>query len=422
VYTAWTVKHKPRSLAEVVGNREAITAFERWVRSWDAGIPAQRAAFLHGPPGIGKTVTVEAVAHDRGMELIEKNASDYRTEEKIRQFAGLASQYATFFGSKRMILLDEMDGIYGTVDKGAIPAVTSIIADARCPVVLIANDFWDKKFLAFRDKKKYFVLEFKKPSAGDVLKHLKRICLVEGIDAEEDALKFVAQRSDGDVRSAVNDLQALAQGKKRLVYDDVSWLAYRDRKDVIFNVLRLVLYGKTCAMAKQAVDVADVDLDMLFEWIYENVPYHFNVPGELAQALEALSEADVYRGRIRRTQDWRLMRYVIDFMTAGVAMARVQSKPSGWVPFRFPQRIMALSRSRADRAMERRIGEKIKRRMHVSVAAARKDILPYVRVLFENSPSMATGLGQWFDFDEEEAGYVSGSQKKKAVRRTRKKK
>ena len=412
MYTAWTLKYKPKSLVEVVGNREAIGGFEKWLRSWDNGIPAQRAVFLHGPPGIGKTVTVEALANDLGMELIERNASDYRTEEKIRQFAGLASQYATFFGGKRMVLLDEIDGVYGTVDRGAIPAIADVIKDARCPIILIANDFWDKKFRAFRDKKKYLVLEFKKPPAGEVLKHLKKICALEGIEAEEEALKFVAQRSEGDVRSAINDLQALAQGKSKLKYDDVSWLAYRDRKDVIFNVLRLVLYGKTCNAAKQSMDLADVDPDMLFEWIYENAPFHFDVPSELAEAMEALAEADLYRGRIRRTQDWKLMRYMIDFMTAGVAMARIKSKASGWVPFRFPQRIMALSRSRAERAVKKGIGGKIKRRMHVSVAVAQRDILPYLRVVFENNLQMSSGLTGWFDFDEEEVEYIAGSKKK----------
>lgn len=411
MYTAWTVKYKPKSLSEVVGNRETIVKFEKWLKSWEKGVPDQKAAFLHGPPGIGKTVTVEALANDLEMELIEKNASDYRTEDKIRQFAGLASQYRGFFGRKRLILLDEMDGVYGNVDRGAIPAITQIVKNTQCPVVLIANDFWDKKFVSFRDKKKYLILEFKKPPAGEVLKHLKRICTNESIAAEEEALKFIAQRSEGDVRSAVNDLQALAQGKTRLAYNDVSWLAYRDRKDVIFTVLRIVLYSKSCVAAKQAIDMADVDLDMLFEWIYENTPHHFNVPNELAEAMEALAVADLYRGRIRRTQDWKLMRYVIDFMTAGVAMARDKSKPSGWIPFQFPQRIRKLSTSRAERQTKAEIGRKIKRRMHTSVAVALKDILPYVRVIFESNPEMAVGLAEWFNFDEEEINYVSGNKR-----------
>jgi hypothetical protein len=200
-------------------------------------------------------------------------------------------------------------------------------------------------------------------------------------------------------------------GKKSLTYDDVSWLAYRDRKDVIFTVLRQVLYGKSCTAAKQAVDLADVDLDMLFEWIYENTPHHFNVPVELANAMEALATADLYRGRIRRTRNWKLMRYVIDFMTAGVAMARDKSKPSGWIPFRFPQRIKTLSASRAERGKKREIGKKIKARMHVSVAVAQKDVLPYLKVIFENNLEMAAGLTEWFNFGEEELDYIAGGKR-----------
>jgi len=411
VHAAWTVKHQPKSLAEVVGNKRVTAYLKEWLESWENTVPKQKAAFLHGPPGVGKTVTVEALARDLGMELIEKNASDYRTEEKVRRFAGLASQYGSFSGKRRVILFDEMDGIYGTVDRGAIPALTQIIKETRCPIVLIANNFWNKKFAAFRDKKKYFVVEFKKPPGGEVLKHLGRIAAREGINAEEEALKFIAQRNEGDVRSAVNDLQALAQGKNRLTYDDVSWLAYRDRKDVIFTVLRQVLYGRSCNAAKQAIDMADIDLDMLFEWIYENAPHHFNVPSELAEAMKALATADLYRARIRQTGNWKLMRYVIDFMTAGVAMARDKSKPSGWIPFQFPQRIRMLSTSRAERAKKAEIGKKIKRRMHISVAVALKDVLPYLRVIFESNSDMAAGLAGGFDFNEDEINYIAGSKK-----------
>lgn len=411
LHAAWTVKHKPQSIKEVVGNRGAIEVFEKWLRSWEHEIPTQRAAFLHGPPGIGKTVTVESLAQDLGTELIERNASDYRTEDKIRQVAGLASQYMGFFGKKRIILLDEMDGVYGTVDRGAIPAIIKIIKNTRYPIVLTANDFWNKKFVSFRDKKKFLIIEFKKPSANDVFKHLKRVCVKEGLFADDEALRFLAQRSQGDVRSAVNDLQALGQGKKRVMFSDVSWLAYRDRKDVIFSVLRMVLYSKSCKAAKQMVDRADVDIDMLFEWIYENSPYHFNIPSELAAAMEALATADLYRGRIRQTQNWKLMRYVIDFMTAGVAMARHKSKPSGWVPFRFPQRIKTLSTSRAERRKKNEIGKKIKQRMHVSVATAKKDVLPFLEIIFGSNPSMAAGLMAWFNFSEEEVIYVAGGKR-----------
>jgi len=80
LHFAWSVKHKPKSLADIVGNADAIEKLVDWTKSWEKGIPKKRAAFLYGPPGVGKTVTVEALAHDHRLEFVEKNASDYRTE------------------------------------------------------------------------------------------------------------------------------------------------------------------------------------------------------------------------------------------------------------------------------------------------------------------------------------------------------
>jgi len=415
LYASWTVKHKPKTLMEIVGNPEAIKKFADWVKSWDRGIPKKRGVFLYGPPGIGKTVTVEALANDFKMEFVEKNASDYRTEEAIKRFAGLASQYGSLFGQKRIILLDELDGLTGTADKGGVKAITDIVKTAQCPIVLIANNAYDPRFANLRNY--CLLIEFKKPSATDVLKHLKRICEREEIKAEENALKFIAQRSEGDVRSAVNDLQALAQGKKKLTYDDVSWLGYRDRQETIFNVLRMIIYGKTCAGAKNAVDMADIDVDMLFEWIYENVPAHLTDPHDLARAMDALSMADVYRGRIRATRDWSFLRYVIDYMTAGVAMARQNTKAHGWIPFQFPQRIQALSRSKAERAMQLNIGYKIKRKCHISAVRASKETLPYLRIIFQNNPAMAAGIAKWLDLDIEMIEYLAGSEKAEAIKK-----
>jgi replication factor C large subunit len=301
--------------------------------------------------------------------------------------------------------LDKIDGLTCTSDWGGVKTITEVMKNARGHVVLTANNAYEPRSAALRSY--CLMLEFKKPSAGDVAKHLKRICEGEKIQADENALKFIAQRSEGDVRSAVNDLQALGQGKERLTYEDVSWLGHRGRQDTIFNVLRQILYAKTCSGAKQAVDLADVDVDFLFEWIYENVPTHFTDPHDLADAMDALAIADIYHGRIRRTQEWGLLRYVIDFMTVGVAMARKNTRTSGFVPFRFPERIQMLSRSRAERTIQREIGVKIKAKNHISAVRAIKEFIPYLKIIFQNNVKMAAGLAKWLRLDEEMVRYLT---------------
>lgn len=409
MHAAWTQKHKPETVSEIVGNTEAIQKFTEWVKSWSKRIPKKRAAFLYGPPGVGKTVCVEALANDLQMEFVEKNASDHRTAEAIQRFAGLASHYGTLFGGNRLILLDELDGITGTADRGGVRALTEIVKTAQCPVVLTANNAYDPRFRTLR--KYCLLIEFKKPTLREVMKHLRKVCSEEGIESEEEALKFIAERSGRDVRSAVNDLQALSQGKRRLVYENVAWLAERDRKDVIFNVLRTVLYSKDSWQAKRAVDTADVDPDMLFHWIYENVPYHLTDPHDLTKAMDALSLADIYRRRIRSTQNWSLLRYVLDFMTAGVAVARERTEPSGWIPFRFPQKLQWLSRTKAERTLQSAIGAKIRRKSHISSVRAMKEVLPYVRIIFESNPEMAAGIAKWLDLDETMIEYLAGNKK-----------
>jgi len=399
----WIIKYRPRTLEEVIGNREGKKKVVEWLKSWEAGPPKKRALLIYGPPGVGKTGAAEAASRDLNLELIESNASNYRRDADIKSFAGLASQYSTLTGRRRVILLDEIDGISGSMDRGGLKAILSVIGSTRCPIVLTANDVFDPRFLPLRDK--CLLVEFKRPSVREIVSHLRRICLLEGIEADEQALKYIAEKSNGDVRSALNDLQAAAQGLTKLTIDDVLWLGYRNRKDEIFKILRTIFYSKNCIAAKQAVDRTNLDLDMLFEWIYENVPHHFDSPFELSEAMEALALADLYRKRIRKTQSWSLLRYVIDLMTAGVALARV-GRAGRWVPFRFPQRIKLLSSTKKSRGLLSKIGAKIGEKCHVSSRVAVREVLPYLRVIFQNDRRAAEGLARWLELDRPMMQYI----------------
>ena len=149
---------------------------------------------------------------------------------------------------------------------------------------------------------------------------------------------------------------------------------------------------------------------MLFEWIYENAPHQLQNPHDLAEAMEALALADLYRGRIRSTQNWTLLRYVYDFMTAGVAMARGITSTK-WIPFRFPERIRMLSRTRGERKMLRSIGMKISRKCHISSSQAVKEVLPYLKVIFESDFEMAADLVRWFNLEKSMVEYLADNRK-----------
>ena len=206
-----------------------------------------------------------------------------------------------------------------------------------------------------------------------------------------------------------DSLQALSSGRKKLAYDDVAWLAWRDRKENIFEALGMIFSAKNCLWAKKAVEIADIDYEMLFEWIYENAPRQLTDPLDRANAMEHLAKADIYLRRVKEKQAWNLLAYVFDLMTAGVALSRERTKPS-FVPMKFPERISLMSKTRRIRGTQARVGAKIGKRCHVSSTSAVKHYLPYLRIIFENDYEAAAKLSRYFGFDEEDIEYLAADE------------
>ena len=75
-------------------------------------------------------------------------------------------------------------------------------------------------------------------------------------------------------------------------------------------------------VALSAFDNVNEDFDKRFLWIDENLPREYKDPKSLARAYDALSKADVFRGRIRRWQHWRFLVYIRAYLTAGVAVSK----------------------------------------------------------------------------------------------------
>jgi len=130
-------KYRPRTLLEVRGNRKAIKELRQWALNW----PSEKsAALLYGKPGTGKTSAATALATDVEWELLELNASDKRTQRIINETAGEASKNASLLNAQKLILLDEIDNLHGTSDRGGAKAVAELIKKTRAPIVLTAND------------------------------------------------------------------------------------------------------------------------------------------------------------------------------------------------------------------------------------------------------------------------------------------
>jgi replication factor C large subunit len=401
---SWTQKYRPCHLEDVVGNKDAISTLREWLVAWEGRPQKKKATLLYGPAGTGKTVTAEAASRDMHFDLVEMNASDKRTTAAIERIVRTAAEQSSLTARRRLILLDEVDGMDQSADRGAIEAISSTIEHTRWPILLTANDPWDPKLAPLRNL--CLMIKFKRLGIRDSLPHLKKITTKEGLEIDEKALRFIIERNEGDMRSVLNDLQTLTAGRKRLAYEDVTWLGWRDRKSSIFEVLGAIFNAKTCAWARKAIELADVDYDMLFEWIYENAPTQLTDPKDRANALDALSKADLYMTRIRKTQDYGLLPYALDLMTAGVAVSRERTKPA-WIKMSFPERIKLKGKVRRTKALREAIGRKIAAKCHTSTSGAVKDFLPYVKRIFTSNKKMAEQMSVWLNLDEEMIEYLN---------------
>jgi replication factor C large subunit len=394
----WTIKYKPKTSKDVAGNKPAIEKLRDWVESWSKGRPSKAAVLLYGPAGVGKTSVTEALARERGWDLVEVNASDKRSGEILSKIAGLASTQSTLFSKGRLILLDEVDGINLRADQAAVTTILQIIKDTQYPLILTANDPWDPKIRPLREA--CLQIELKRVGVRDGVPVLRNILNQEGVKANEDALKLIIDRDRGDIRSILNDMQLLSSKTATLTVDDVDLLSGRDRTESVFEVLRVIFNSRTTASARRALSISDVDQEMLFQWIFENAPYQIPKPKELEEAMSALAESDLYFGRIRKTQSWHLLSYALDLMTAGVAIAK-QTSPSGWVPMRFPQKISSMSRTRAIRDVRKKAAASVGLKSHVSVRRALQLYFPLLRFIHEHNPNEYDRIATWLDSKEE---------------------
>ena len=285
----WVEKYRPQKLSEVVNQTEIIGSLEALIKD-----PTDMPHLLFsGSAGVGKTTTALCITrqilgeHSKDYTL-ELNASDERgigmVREKVKKFSRFAGMADVPF---KIIILDEAD----EMTSDAQTALRRIIEDAAriCRFILIANNV-SKIIEPIQSRCATF--KFTSVSEEDVVARLEEIAKKEKIKADEKGLEAIYDYSEGDMRHAINLLQA-ASSLGAVTEANVKSSAGLTKASDVDDVLKITLSGKVTDAREKMIELIKVygmsESDFLK---YLNSAVFKSKHEKLAEILEVIAKYD----------------------------------------------------------------------------------------------------------------------------------
>ncbi|CAN6440012.1 unnamed protein product [Victoria cruziana] len=345
----WTEKYRPKAPNDIIGNQSIIKQLHDWLLHWDEqhlhsgkskgkkqnDSASKKAVLLSGSPGIGKSTTAKLVSQMLGFEAIEVNASDSRgkSDSKIAKGIGGSTSNSTkelvsnaslsvSIGrtkkTKSVLIMDEVDGM-SAGDRGGVADLIASIKIAKIPIICICNDRYSQKLKSLINY--CLPLNFRKPTKQQMAKRLSQVAAAEGLKVDEIALEELAERVNGDMRMALNQLQYMSLSLSVIGYSDVKERLLSSAKDEDISpftaVDKLFGYGGGKLRMDERIDLSMSDPDLVPLLIQENyINYRPSLGSKddsgvqrmkfIARAAESIGDGDIINVQIRRYRQWQL--------------------------------------------------------------------------------------------------------------------
>jgi len=250
----WVEKYRPTKLSEIVNQTEIIGSLDKLIKD-----PTDMPHLMFsGSAGVGKTTTALCIskqilgeyAKDYTLEL---NASDERgigmVREKVKKFSRFAGMVEVPF---KIIILDEAD----EMTSDAQTALRRIIEDTSkiCRFIFIANNI-SKIIEPIQSRCATF--KFTSISEEDIVNRLETIAKKEKIESDKKGLKAVFDYSEGDLRHAINLMQATAS-IGAITEANVKSSAGLTKTSDVDDVLKIALSGKVQDAREKMIELIKV--------------------------------------------------------------------------------------------------------------------------------------------------------------------
>ncbi|XP_045140043.1 replication factor C subunit 1 [Echinops telfairi] len=344
----WVDKYKPTSLKTIIGqqgDQSCANKLLRWLRNWHKS-PSEdkkharlgkcagkddgssfKAALLSGPPGIGKTTTAALVCQESGYSYVELNASDTRSKNSLKEIVAeslnntsIKGFYSSGASPRHALIMDEVDGMAGSEDRGGIQELIGLIKQTKIPIICMCND---RNHPKIRSLVHYcFDLRFQRPRLEQIKGAMMSIAFKEGLKIPPPAMNEIILGANQDIRQVLHNLSMWCAQSKALSYDQAKADASRARKDIKlgpFDVARKVFAAGEETAHLSLVDKSDLffhDYSIAPLFVQENYVHVKPKAGGgdmkkhlmlLSRAADSICDGDLVDSQIRSKQNWSLL-------------------------------------------------------------------------------------------------------------------
>ena len=231
----WVEKYSPISLDDVIGNEPSVRRLA--ILSERGNVPNM---IICGPPGTGKTVSVHSLAHKLlGGEyrdtVLDLGASDMGggvdfVRSTIKTFAKKKVSLAE--GRHKIVIVDEAESLQSSSQQ-VIRRIMEI-SSRTTRFIFVCNS---SSRIIEPLQSRCAIVRFSKLGDRCIENRVESICKREGVLFTKKGLEAIVFTADGDMRSALSNLQATHTGMGNVDESSVYRMCDAPRPDAVLKIL-----------------------------------------------------------------------------------------------------------------------------------------------------------------------------------------
>lgn len=241
-------KYRPKKLEDLVLDDIIYTKIKNIIENKE--IPN---IIFTGKSGVGKTSTIHSIArliypkeyHD---SVIELNASDDRgiksVHDTIINFCKRKVEFKEGYAQHKLLILDEADNITPKAQK----LINSIIE--KFPLTRFAFTCNNSSAVIESIQSRCIIIRFTKPPVEKFINRIKYICSCEKIEYDDDALKYLFDLCQKDLRKTLNMLELVYRAEGKITIDNILKISDIPSQDTLNQLLNYILQKDTVNICK----------------------------------------------------------------------------------------------------------------------------------------------------------------------------